>query len=87
MDRVSEERILKTLSRIKSTQDGIDLIEYLQTLSKDNYIAFKREGSSMNDVHKGYALAIDSLLETFESCEIKIKALEKSTEDEASLHY
>ena len=62
-----DEETLKLLSRIRKTTDGVDLLEYLYTLSRENYQAFKRDRSEMNDIHKGYALAIDSLIQAFET--------------------
>lgn len=49
--------------------DGQALIDYLDTLSKENYEAFKRHGAEHDQFHKGYALAIDSLLESFATCD------------------
>ena len=63
---------LKLLNRIKQTQDGLDYIAYLKSLSLENYEAFKKDGSQFNDIHKGYALAIDSLIKTFELCDDKL---------------
>ena len=64
------DNIVSLLSRIRETQDGQDFIDYLKRLSKDNYEAFKKDPSGLNDVHKGYGIAIDSLIDS----------LEKSTE-------
>ena len=61
----------KLLNRIKQTQDGIDFIEYLKELSAQNYDSFKRDDHIRNDVYKGYALAIDSLIKAFESASEK----------------
>jgi hypothetical protein len=74
--------ILKMFSRIKLSQDGLDFIEYLKTLSQDNYEAFKRDETAANDIHKGYAIAIDSLLGVFSNCEATLKVREYVKEDE-----
>lgn len=74
------DNILKLHSRLKSTEDGLDYVEYLKYLSLENYEAFKKDKSEFNDIHKGYALAIDSLIKTFELCDDKLanKANEKT---------
>lgn len=66
------DNILKLHSRLKNTADGLDYIAYLKSLSLENYEAFKKDGSQFNDMHKGYALAIDSLIKTFELCDDKL---------------
>jgi hypothetical protein len=65
----SEKRIIDMLKRIKASQDGLDFIEYLQTLSLKNYKAFKVNNPEHNELHKGYAIAIDNLIECFEQCD------------------
>lgn len=57
----------KLLHRIKQTQDGLDFIDLLKTLSLNNYESFKKDNSTSNDIYKGYAIAIDSLIKAFES--------------------
>lgn len=59
------------LTRIKLTADGIAFIDYLKQLSADNYQAFVRDTSEMNEIHKGYAIAIDSLISAFENSDKK----------------
>ena len=61
----------KLLNRIKQTQDGLDFIEYLKTLSCQNYQSFKKDDSDKNDVYKGYAIAIDDLIKAFENASEK----------------
>lgn len=61
----------KLLKRIGETADGIDFVTYLQQLSYDNYEAFKRDDASMNEFHKGYAYAIDNLINSFAECKHK----------------
>lgn len=84
-----DEDILKLVGRIKATADGLDFLEYLKTLSRENYQAFKKDGQAMNDIHKGYAVAIDALVETFENCEelLQKMAAEKDRPDPAVAHY
>ena len=62
----------KMLSRLKSTQDGIDFIEFLGRLSHNNYMAFKNCPNDMNEIHKGQAIAIDSLIQLFNDCDDKL---------------
>ena len=57
------------LRNIKVSPEGSDFIEYLKVLSLDNYNAFKKDDPSMNDIHKGYALAIDGLIHILESAD------------------
>jgi hypothetical protein len=68
-----DESTLKLLKRIKTDSmisgDSEQLVEYFQKLSSQNYDAFKTHSSDMNDIHKGYALCIDFLLESFANCE------------------
>lgn len=68
-----DESTLKLIKRIKHSQmidgDGQEFVEYLSKLSHENYEAFKRHGADMNDIHKGYALCVDFLIETFANCD------------------
>lgn len=57
---------MKLFSRLRNTADGIELLEYLKKLSSDNYEAFKKDEYAANEIHKGYAIAIDSLVKLFE---------------------
>lgn len=61
-------QVNRLFQRIKDTSDGQDLIAYLETLSLRNYRAFKQDDSENNELHKGYAIAIDQLIELFETC-------------------
>ena len=74
-----DEQILNVFSRLGKHDDGIEFIEYLKKLSKDNYEAFKQANPQMNDIHKGYALAIDNLIKVFETCDDKLKEGVKKT--------
>jgi hypothetical protein len=60
-----DEDTLKMLARLKQTSDGKDFIEYLQQLSKENYISWKDAGG---DLLRGKAIAIDNLIKVFENC-------------------
>lgn len=80
---MEEERILQLLSRVKASQDGPELIEYLQQLSLDNYKAFKKSRPEANEVHKGYAQAIDGLLSCFENCDKLLRAPKEKVSEAA----
>ncbi len=69
---------IKLLYRIKQTQDGLDFIEYLKELSKNNYEEFKVCDSKYNDVVKGMANAYDGLIKVFETCTDNIVQKEES---------
>jgi hypothetical protein len=71
------------LKRIKLSEP--EFIEYLTDLSKQNYEAFKNDPSELNDIHKGYAMAIDKLTESFTECEKE--EVKKDVEDIATMHY
>lgn len=75
-ERRKDKEKLRMLARIKSTGDGMELIKYLEDLSVDNYLAWKNDESEMNDIHKGYAMAIDNLLESFAKCDQEVKKVE-----------
>ena len=74
---------LKLFKRIKTNSmisgDYEELISYLGELSQDNYKAFKSHGAEMNDIHKGYALCVDFLIECFANCD---KVVVKSEQDQ-----
>lgn len=73
-----EERVLKMLDRIKRSPDGAELIEYLQELSLMNYKAFKQSDPSSDEYCKGYAVAIDSLIESFANCTLKLADIQNA---------
>jgi len=66
------DNIQALLKRIKTSTDGPDFIDYLNELSRLNYEAYKRDGIEMNDIHKGYAIAIDSLVDSFLTCDKEV---------------
>jgi hypothetical protein len=81
-----DDQLLRLLSRIKASPDGPDFIAYLKVLSLDNYRSFKTSSTDMNDVHKGYAMAIDALVESFEKCNHDLE--KKSVKQElVNVHY
>jgi hypothetical protein len=73
--------MLKVFSRIKQTSDGIDFIAFLEELSKQNVSVFKRCTADMNDVVKGQLIAIDSLVDLFNTCDDKLRAAEEAKQD------
>lgn len=64
-----EKDILVLLRHIKTSPDGPEFIDYLEELSRQNYQAFKLSSKDASEIHKGYALAVDSLLELFLRCD------------------
>ncbi len=61
------------LNRVMTSQEGIDFVAYLKELSLDNYKSFKTDTPEMNEIHKGYAMAIDSLIDALQtSVETKV---------------
>jgi hypothetical protein len=68
---------LRLLQRIKNTADGKDLINFIVGLSNNNYKAWKAEGG---DVLRGKALALDQLVEFFETCDTKLVPKEAPAE-------
>lgn len=73
--------ILRMINRIKTSPDGQDFINYLEDLSLDNYLAFKRSDPAQSELHKGYALCIDNLIKLFNECDIEIKKKEEIIPD------
>jgi hypothetical protein len=64
----TESEILRLILRIKTSPDGEDFIKYLETLSDDNYNAWKRSDPNVGDIHKGYAQCIDNIIKLFQEC-------------------
>lgn len=71
--RKTEIEINAMLKRIKTSPDGLDFIDYLKTLSQDNYLAFREGNSNLEKVYKGYAICVDKLIEAFEQCDNEVK--------------
>jgi hypothetical protein len=72
MSRLDEnERIKALLTRIKKSPDGKDFIDFLSELSNDNYHSWKASDPEMDQFHKGYAFAVDTLLDNFKECDHK----------------
>lgn len=67
-----DEQILRLIFRLKSSQDGIDFLNFLEQLSKENYEEFKRASSDRNDIYKGRALALDALIKLFNEVDEKL---------------
>lgn len=73
---------LRLLQRVVVSADGPELLEYLRSLSADNYRAFKADPESLNEYHKGYANGIDSLIECLERSGETLKRIEEQREAE-----
>lgn len=70
---MDNEQVLKLFSRLKQTQEGIDLLEYLEFVDVQNFKDFKKSDSSMNDIHKGIAIAYEGLIKLFNLCDDSLK--------------
>lgn len=75
---------MKLFSRLRNTSDGIELLDYLKKLSVDNYEAFKKDESAADEIHKGYAIAIDSLIKLFE---VSDELLHQKSQEYIKEHY
>ncbi len=64
-----DSKILAMFKRIKTGSEGPELIEYLELLSKQNYEAYKRDKAENNEIDKGYAICVDSLIKLFAECD------------------
>ncbi len=62
----------KLFIRIKQTQDGLDFIEYLKELGRENYNVFLECDPKFNDYVKGIGVAYNSLIKDFENCADKV---------------
>ena len=65
-----DSKTIEMLKRVMISQEGIDFVDYLKELSLENYKSFKVGSVEENEIHKGYALAIDSLILSLESSAI-----------------
>jgi hypothetical protein len=52
-----------------------EFVDYLRELSEQNYRGFKHDGFELGEMHRGYAICVDSLLDKFAECN---QFLEKS---------
>jgi hypothetical protein len=79
--------ILRLFSRLSASGEGIELKEYLQELSSINYEAFKNDNPQYNEMHKGYGIAIDSLIKLLDSAVDILANQEKNQKLDVSEHY
>ena len=63
-----DEQVQIMFRGIKESAFGVDFIEFLEGLSKENYQAWKNDASEFDQHHKGYAESVDFLLELFAEC-------------------
>lgn len=75
---MTEEQAIKLLRRIKQSDDGPEFIEYLEKLSQQNYKAWKKSSSEDVFIKQGYAICVDSLLESFAECTKEIEEVPRS---------
>lgn len=81
------DNIVRLFARMSKSGDGIDLLAYLKTLSLENYEAFKKDEANTNDIHKGYAIAIDNLIKLFETASDTLARIEKTGKVSETGHY
>ena len=67
---MTDEQVNLMLKRIKTAEP--EIIEYLQELHKNNYEKWVSSSQQMNDIHKGYAICVDSLIKSFEQCDKEV---------------
>lgn len=68
-----ERSMLATFARIAKTEDGKDMISYLQNLSSNNYKAFKGDEVTRNEYHKGYAVCCDEIIDLLTGAETLLR--------------
>lgn len=76
--QAKDEALLKMLVRFKRSKAGPEFLEWLKELSAINYRVFKKSAPETSEFCKGYAVAIDSILESVENAARKLAALEAS---------
>lgn len=73
-----DEALLKMLVRFKRSKSAPEFLEWMKELSEINYRVFKKSAPETSEFCKGYAVAIDSILESIENAANKLAALEAS---------
>jgi hypothetical protein len=73
-----DEALLKMLVRFKRSKAGPEFLEWMKDLSAINYRIFKKSSPETSEFCKGYAVAIDSIMESVENAARKLAALEAS---------
>lgn len=62
----NDKNIQIMLRNIMVSPEGSEFLDYLKELSLQNYNSYKTDDPSMDAIHKGYAIAIDSLIRSLE---------------------
>lgn len=62
-------KVLKIFKEVKSAPFGEDFVDYLAQLSQGNYEDMKFCDRDALLEHRGYAIAVDSLLKLFAECD------------------
>jgi hypothetical protein len=73
---------LKAIARIRYSDDGSDLLNYLDELSKGNYINIKYCDPTLREIYVGRAQAIDEIKDFILSADTKCK---EATKEDPSL--
>lgn len=79
-----DEQILKVFSRIKATGDGIEFVDYVNALFKDNVDALIMSLPEESEFRKGQLYQLKQLIKAFETCDdklAKIAEYDKSKEE------
>jgi hypothetical protein len=75
-----DEQLLRLLTRIKLTQDGVDFIAFLNTLIEKTYEEWLSTTEN-NDILKGKVIVLKDLVKAFETSDEKLSSY-KSTQKE-----
>jgi hypothetical protein len=65
-----QEKIM--LNSLKTSAYGPEFLEYLKKMQDENFAAFRASNSEMNDIHKGFAICVDKLLNAFRQCDKEV---------------
>ena len=84
---MDEDKVLRLCSRIFASEDGIELVEYLEQLSKDNYQAFLNDAQEFNEMHKGYAQSLEHLIKLFKTSSDRLARKGNNETEESKSFY
>lgn len=68
-----EPNLLRAIARIRYSDDGVDLLEYLDELSKKNYKLMKYSDPTLHSIYVGRAQAIDEIKDFILDADTKLK--------------
>ena len=73
---MTDEQVLLMMKRIKTAEP--ELMDYLESLSRENYKKWVNSNSSANDICKGYAICVDSLIMLIRNCDKEVATSDNS---------